>query len=958
MYKRWRVYSTFLTGFAIGLVYTLILSGLTPSNPDTEISKAFGLLDWQVLILAFSGIMGGVIYSIVVDGHVEMPRFISGKGDKFQAGLFGDILLGIAGAFILEALLPSSLASAELEQPSGIALAATGIIGGYGGRAILRFALNRFFKLSGELPETIDSTTVDESDVEESQTASEAVFQLITQIDNYIRTGATEAERKVLIRALAEATAETRKQVFEALVDLRQQAPVLALTTEQRQRIITVHEQLLTQEHDEYQSLGEMALVYRDLDPPDYSKALTCLDRAITLRGPLTIGEPWQYELNRAGIRIQQASLTTRVSDFSPTLQENIIADLLAIAQVYNLEAILQAARERQIPAPVEEWLRLNQAYLATRDDTRTVAEAVSRGLGLPPIATTVEPTQSVTVDSSGIEATELPPTVIVSQAVDGAIDPGESITNGQRPVEAGMVPVPASEFANTPVDEIEAEMTSRDLVPNPEGKTLEAIFYSLGKCYDILYLDPFDISGTGKDHRVFDFYPGEAEKAEDEGVQFLKPKGALFTPISSGGHSTSGQTKVLYTEADIQREISGSISGLAASLLGLFMPFSLSTNYQSLRQERRYEKSIYAFTKAEYLDFRLELPPVGLKFPPESWKSLHLNRDFEHAVSLLSATDDLEGYKTFIQEFGTHIATQVDFGGLVHHKIRLNESTYASVVKRGGNFQAEAAKMFKAGFSKDVEKSRFEEIRDHSEELKFCGGNWQGDRDAWFSTVKDDPTPVRLEVLPLYELLTLEFFPRDDQILQKQSLLREATKQYLEQRSAQPEWELWASVTAGGEGGDPFADIEVGPHTLETNQQRYQNARVSEIKVWVGACIDGVQLVLDSDTLPLSSHGGEGGQLMTYTLNPGEYIRGVEVTTGTMQTVVFTSGPYIASIKFIIEGRSPWIVGHHNASEAIALDVPENYQVIGFHGRCGKYVDSLGVISIPVQNLNPQLEA
>ncbi|MBD2234980.1 MAC/perforin domain-containing protein [Phormidium tenue] len=897
--------------------------------------------------------MGGVIYSIVVDGHVEMPRFVSNKGDTFQAGLFGDILLGIAGAFILEALLPSSLMNPNAEQPSSIPLAATGIIGGYGGRAILRFALNRFFKLSGELPKAVDFTTVVESDAEESQTASEPAFQLITQIDNYIRTRATEAEQSVLIQTLTELSGETRRQVFEALVDLRQQAPELALTTEQRQRMITVHEQLLAQEPEKHKSLGEMALLYRDLDPPDYSKALTCLDLVITLRGPLTIGKPWQYELNRAAIRILQASRTTRVPDFSPPVQENIIADLLAIAQIYNLETILQAARERQIPSPVEDWLRLNQAYLTTRNDTRTVSEAVSRVLGLQPTALAMEETQSTTIGSLDVGSTELPlPTpTITSQTVDAATETGESVTDGQKPFAE-------SNLASTTVGEIGFETTFRDPVPNPEGETLEAIFYSLGKCYDILYLDPFDISGTGKDHRVFDFYPGEAEKAEDEGVQFLKPKGTQFTPISSGGHNTSEQTKVLYTEADIQREFGGSISGLVANLFGLFMPFSLSKNYQSLRQERRHEKSIYAFTKAEYLDFRLGLPPVGLKFPPDSWKSLHPNQDFEQAVSLLPVNDDLVAYNTFIQEFGTHIATQVDFGGLVYHKIRLNESTYASVVKRGGNFEAEAAKMFKASFSKDVEKSRFEEIRDHSEELKFCGGNWQGNRDAWFSTVKDDPTPVKLELLPLYKLLTPKFFPKDNQILQKQNLLKEATKQYLEQQSEQPEWELWPSVTAGGGGGEPFADIEVGPHTLETNQQRYQDANVSEIKVWVGACIDGVQLVLDGDALPSSTHGGEGGQLMTYKLNPGEYIRGVEVTTGTMKTVFVTSGPYITSIKFIIEGRSPWIVGHHNSSEAITLDIPENYQAVGFHGRCGKYMDSLGVISIPVKDLSHQLEA
>jgi hypothetical protein len=99
MYKRWRVYSTFLTGLLIGLAYAVILSGWQPSDSNTD--PVAGLFEWNALILAFSGILGGVIYSVMVNGYVEMPRFVAHRGDKFKAGIFGDILLGLSGAFIL-----------------------------------------------------------------------------------------------------------------------------------------------------------------------------------------------------------------------------------------------------------------------------------------------------------------------------------------------------------------------------------------------------------------------------------------------------------------------------------------------------------------------------------------------------------------------------------------------------------------------------------------------------------------------------------------------------------------------------------------------------------------------------------------------------------------------------------------------------------------------------------------
>ena len=156
MYKRWRVYSTFLTGLAIGLLYALLLG-----NPWSDTA---GIIEWPILVLSFSGIFGGIIYAIVINGEVEMPRFLVDRGGVFEAGLFGDILIGIAGAFILELILPSSLSVINPTEPDtaavldqtrlqGSAIAATGLIGGYGGRAIVKFSLERFFKHTGTLDE-------------------------------------------------------------------------------------------------------------------------------------------------------------------------------------------------------------------------------------------------------------------------------------------------------------------------------------------------------------------------------------------------------------------------------------------------------------------------------------------------------------------------------------------------------------------------------------------------------------------------------------------------------------------------------------------------------------------------------------------------------------------------------------------------------------------------------------
>ncbi|MEM9008557.1 MAG: hypothetical protein AAGE59_34230 [Cyanobacteria bacterium P01_F01_bin.86] len=488
MYKRWRVYSTFLTGILIGLFYAVLVGGRLFTDLETSELSVEG----QVLILSFSGILGGVVYTIMLDGHVEMPRFIGGRGNQFKAGLFGDILLGIAGAFILEALLPSELLTSPVgsgePELRNTAIAATGIIGGYGGRAILQFALNRFFNQSGALSVS-QSPTIPSVDEEVEELQSGAVDQalgLTDQIDAYIRDGASGNELARLQSLLSDTDAKVQQQVFEDLIELRSPEMGLQLTSEQLQRMIPLFEVLIDGAPKNHRCAGELALIYRDLEQPDYSKALRYLDQAITLRGPLTMGQPWEYELNRAATKIQQINSTNEGFKFASHLQDTIIADLLTIARVYNLNSILKVFKQQQVPTPVLDWINHNHGLLETRPDTRELFVDLRKSLA-------AEPQEAVNVPSP--------------QAPDQ--------TSPQ--VEEPEVQNSHSGSILTPIE------PASHIPANPEGLKLPEIYQALGKCYDILSLDPFDISGTAKKHRVFNFYDGEAEAVQDE-VSKLKP--------------------------------------------------------------------------------------------------------------------------------------------------------------------------------------------------------------------------------------------------------------------------------------------------------------------------------------------------------------------------------------------------------------------------------------------------
>lgn len=395
-YRRWRVYSTFLTGLLIGLLYVIIISEWKVP------SQVFGgLLDQRTLILMFSGIMGGVIYTILVDGHVEMPRFVASKGDQFEAGLFGDILLGIAGAIVLDFITQQT----ALRAIENIQVAALGIIGGYGGRAILQFALNRMFSDINVLEE--DRRKYLKVAYQQKMEAMDGL-KIIDQLNNHIQTGLINSELAELTAAIRQAPIDIRKQVFVLAKDFHRTANLSDVTKPRIARTTPIFEALIDSEPDNHQFYAEAAFAYKDSGLPDLFKAIQYLDKAIETRGNRHQAETWKYELSRAITRIQQVYENTRSYEFEPQINELIIADLLTVANVYNLQNILKSAREKQIPIPVWEWAEQNRATLLSRKDT---ADLAIQFLDVFETDSTVEPLmEEISDDSQPGLALELPP--------------------------------------------------------------------------------------------------------------------------------------------------------------------------------------------------------------------------------------------------------------------------------------------------------------------------------------------------------------------------------------------------------------------------------------------------------------------------------------------------------------------------------------------------------------------
>ena len=922
MYRRWRVYSTFLTGLAIGLAYALLVGNLFGVE---LVEEAEGLYEWQVLVLVFTGILGGVIYQVVAHGQIEMPRFVEGHRAIFKAGLFGDILLGIAGACLLSLLIPEDWSAFENPELGGRAIAAVGIIGGYGGRAIVQFSLERFFKLANGLGEPVETRTTqkeirpNEVVITESEPAARTeslgetddALALIAELDRYIQLGGSQATWTALSQRLKASVTGLHGEILTAMQELRQMvladedAPVNgALVTEfeqpQWQRLIQVVQALVQQRPKTPEAHYLLGLLWMDLTPPDYTNAVGAFDQAIAYRGALTAGQPWEYELQRAVARIllTDGEAVRKPLTGQAIRQSAIIDDLRAIAQIYNLETLLKAKSSPETAQAVLGWLGRHRAVLAEDEQMRSLL--ASSGLLTP----TAEANWPRDATSSGVT-------------------PGLETQPVSLPT--GSPPEPA----------------------NPQGILFPEIYRALGQCYDLLELDPFNISGSGKSARVFTFYPGEAKNKLDEGETLWVPLGAEFVPGSRGSLAATTQTKLLYTESDIQRLFASTLGNVVTRLLGAVLPFSFSASYGQFRQERETERSVYAFTKAEYVDYELVL----------QWdraNSFHLDQGFFQAVTKLPLHADYK-YFEFVDMFGTHVSNRVAFGGLMHHRLRLSQRTYASAIQHGANIKVEAKKLINAKYGKRREGSTYREISESSESMRFCGGMPQDTIYDWFKTVKADPAPIHLDLMPIDELLEPLFFPNDVDIEKKRSLLNKEIQIYLEKNSQRSLWELWPSMAAGGGGGKPFADMNLAPALQEENQLRYKTARVSEVRVWIQNWIERVQLVLEGAAAPLEGHGSEdGGTLNILPLDSGDYIAGISINVGSPQKILgFDRGTFVGALTIKTHLGKVWTVGTENKERAINLDIPEDYQVIGFHGRCGRHIDKLGVISMPAPNQN-----
>ncbi len=137
-------------------------------------------------------------------------------------------------------------------------------------------------------------------------------------------------------------------------------------------------------------------------------------------------------------------------------------------------------------------------------------------------------------------------------------------------------------------------------------------------------------------------------------------------------------------------------------------------------------------------------------------------------------------------------------------------------------------------------------------------------------------------------------------------------------------------SVSQGGSGGGPFNDVS--PSTYLQLQ-----TRITNVQLRTGDVTDCLMTTYADSTgrQSATSHGGDGGSpSATLPLMPGEFISHIDGR----------SGEYVDQLNLTSSGGAK-IGGGGGGGGAFSWDVPSNSVVLGFAGRCGRYLDQVQVV-------------
>jgi hypothetical protein len=140
----------------------------------------------------------------------------------------------------------------------------------------------------------------------------------------------------------------------------------------------------------------------------------------------------------------------------------------------------------------------------------------------------------------------------------------------------------------------------------------------------------------------------------------------------------------------------------------------------------------------------------------------------------------------------------------------------------------------------------------------------------------------------------------------------------------------------SGGVGGSLFNDEPL----LEAG------TRVVRVEIRTGEFVDSVEITHlrpDETLLDLPHHGGFGGEEQTLDLNREEHITSLDGQYGNADT------SFVNSIRIRTDQGRSLAGGGPGGDGAYTYEAPQGFEIVGFFGRAGQFVDAIGIVLRPI---------
>ena len=394
---------TFFLGLGMALCFAWLISltSTSPCPPDisegqekvkciTKTINITGLLknfSYDVsplyLSLILAGALGGLLYSILLDGELELPSWSKKNPNNLNPGFLGEIFVGIGGAFIAYKFLPQELRN--LGDPGlEITIFVTGLVGGYGGKAILDAALKKVIN-------RID-TANEAKEIAESQAKElEEKTYIRNLVNQQIQEGLNQSELSEMQEKLESATDDVKERAFNLAHDARSLGRRTLTFKDRVNRTIPIFEALVASDNNNPSYNAELGYAYISSQTPDLDKAISYLDRAIELRvpGSSTEGDSWKYEMNRAIARIGLGNSQSR---------DDILKDLFAVEQRKELAQAIDEYERDGVDGgnnSIKNWLIQNQDWVSQQTNGKALLDKIQLSAAAKPVTSTLSVTQN-----------------------------------------------------------------------------------------------------------------------------------------------------------------------------------------------------------------------------------------------------------------------------------------------------------------------------------------------------------------------------------------------------------------------------------------------------------------------------------------------------------------------------------------------------------------------------------